>query len=227
MRPRPIFICSLVLTGVSLVPLFAVAAAQPNTAQPRIVQAIDETRSIALKGNTHPLARPAYDRGLAPPTLPLNRMLLVLQRSPEQEIALESLVDQQQDKSSPHYHAWLSPEQFGQRFGPADQDIQAITSWLASHGLRVDRVAKGRGTIEFSGTSAQVKEAFHTEIHRYDVQGEEHWANASDPQLPIALSPVVAGIVSLHNFPRRPLHRSLGCPRFRGLRNLGFQLLCL
>ena len=91
-----------------------------------------------------------------------------------------------------------------------DQDIQTITTWLATHGLHVDRVAKGGGIIEFSGTAAQVKETFHTEIHKYDVHGEEHWANSSDPQIPTALAPVVAGIVSLHNFPRHPLHHVLG-----------------
>ena len=200
----------ILLAFISFALFASLASAQQNGVAARITQSIDETNLTALKGNTHPLARPGFDRGPAPSSLPLNRVLLVLQRSLEQETALESLLDQQQDKSSPNYHAWLTPEQFGQKFGPADQDIQTITSWLASHGLRVDRVAKGRVLIEFSGTAEQVKAAFRTEIHKYDVHGEEHWANSSDPQLPTALRPVVAGIVSLHNFPRKPLHRVVG-----------------
>jgi hypothetical protein len=42
------------------------------------------------------------------------------------------------------------------------------------------------------------------------IHGEEHWANLSDPQIPAALAPVVAGVASLHNFPRRPQSRRLG-----------------
>ena len=137
--------------------------------------------AITLKGNTHPLARPEFDRGPAPANLPLNRMLLVLSRSQEQEAALEALLDQQQDKSSPNYHNWLTPEQFGQQFGPADQDIQAVTSWLQTHGFQVNRVSNGRVVIEFSGTASQLQEAFHTEIHKYAVNGEEHWANFDRP----------------------------------------------
>ena len=116
--------------------------------------------------------------------MPLNRMLLVLKRSPEQEHALRSLLDDQQDKTSLHYHKWLTPDQFGAQFGPVDQDLQTVTGWLQSHGFKVNRVTHGRSVIEFSGTESQVEEALHTSIHNYAVNGEEHWANASDPQIP-------------------------------------------
>ena len=171
---------------------------------PRITQPVDEANLVTLKGNTHPLARPEFDLGPAPANLPLNRMLLVLSRSPEQEAALETLLDQQQDKSSPNYHNWLTPEQFGRQFGPADQDVQTVTSWLETHGFAVSRVSKGRVVIEFSGTASQLRAAFHTEIHKYAVNGEEHWANATDPQIPTALAPVVAGLKTLHNFYKKP-----------------------
>jgi hypothetical protein len=156
------------------------------------------------------LARPEYDRGAAPDSLPTERILLVLQRSPEQETALRKLLDEQQIKSSPNYHMWLTPEQFGEQFGPADADIQAVTDWLTSQGFQVNRVATGRTVIEFSGTAGAVRQAFHTEIHSFVVKGEEHWANASDPQIPAALTPVVAGFASLNNFPKRARIRRLG-----------------
>jgi subtilase family serine protease len=111
-------------------------------------------------------------------------MLLVLQRSPEQEVGLRSLLDGQQDPSSPLYHAWLTPDQFGQQFGPGDADLQIVTAWLTSHGFKVNGIANGRTVIQFSGTAEQLTEAFHTEIHKYSVNGSEHWANVSDPQIP-------------------------------------------
>ena len=173
--------------------------------QARITAPVDEAVLTRLAGNTHPLARPEFDQGAAPPDLPMDRMLLVLKRSPEQESTLQAMLDQQHDKSSANYHRWLTPDQFGQQFGPADQDIRAVTSWLQSHGFQVARVGRGRTAIEFSGTAAQVRDAFRTEIHSYLVGGAQHWANGSDPQIPAALAPVVSGVAALHNFPMKPL----------------------
>jgi hypothetical protein len=183
--------------------LTAFALAEQPFVPSRIVQPVDESKLAILKANTHPLARPEFDRGPAPPDLPMDRMLLVLKRSPEQEKALRTLLDDQADKASPSYHKWLTAGQFGLQFGPSDHDIQAVNSWLESHGFQINKVAKGRTIIEFSGVASQV--AFHTSIHKYIVNGQEHWANANDPQIPIALTPVVAGVFTLHNFIKKPM----------------------
>lgn len=131
-------------------------------------------------------------------------MLLVLSRSDAQEKALRQLLDDQQTAGSPSFHKWLTPEEFGQQFGPADTDVQAVTSWLLNNGFQVDAVSPGKNVIEFSGTVGQLRQVFHTDIHKYVVNGTDHWANANDPQIPAALAPVVRGIASLNNFPRRP-----------------------
>jgi trimeric autotransporter adhesin len=171
-----------------------------------ITQPIDETQLTTLKGNTHPLARPVNDLGIAPATLPMDRMLLVLKRSPQQETSLRQRLDNQHDKHSPNYHKWLTPEQFGKQFGPTDADMQTITSWLQSYGFQVGST-KGRTVLEFSGSASQVQQAFHTTIHKYVVSGEEHWANASDPSIPTALTPAVAGVLTLHNFVHKPFYK--------------------
>ncbi len=208
MRPHSSSLARSLFASYLLILLLAGLAdaqtAQFMPVQPRITRAVDEAQLATLKGNTHPLARAQFDRGAAAPTLALERMLLVLKRSPEQEAALITLLDQQQDKSSPNYHKWLTPEEFGKRFGPADADLQTVTGWLQGHGFQVTQISKGRTVIEFSGTAAMVEEAFHTQIHRYVVKGESHWANASDPQIPDALIPVVAGVWTMHNFLKQP-----------------------
>ncbi|HXN29458.1 MAG TPA: Ig-like domain repeat protein [Candidatus Acidoferrales bacterium] len=214
MRPqsaRFLRIC-LLFAFISLLMLqplrtFAQTALVPS----RITQAVDESNLTVLKGNTYYLASAAYDRGAAPASLPMSRMLLVLQRSPSQEAALEQLLDQQQDHSSPNYHQWLAPQQFGQQFGPSDQDIQIITAWLQSHGFQVAPLSNGRTVLEFSGTASQVQAAFHTAIHKYSVPTaagtiEDRWANSTNPSIPTALAPVIVGIDTLHNFPRKPMH---------------------
>jgi subtilase family serine protease len=134
----------------------------------------------------------------------MERMPLVLKRSDQQETALRKLLDDQQDKNSPHYHKWLTPEQFGAQFGPSDTDMQTITSWLRSHGFQVGST-KGRTVLEFSGSASQVRETFHTSIHKYIVNGEQRWANANDPSIPAALAPAVRGIKTLHNFQKKPM----------------------
>ena len=190
--------------------LFGRASAQTTSIPARITQAIDEKNLVVLRGNVHPLARPEFDQGLVADAQPLKRMLLLLQRSPDQESALRQLLDDQQSKSSPNYHVWLTPEQFGKQFGPADEDIQAVTKWLSSQGFTDIHVGAGRNVIEFSGNVASVGNAFRTEIHRFVVDGKEYSANAADLQIAAALAPVVAGVVSLHNFPRKSYEKILG-----------------
>jgi hypothetical protein len=186
---------------------FARAQEKPSSASgetpivpARITQAVDEKNLVVLKGNVHPLARSEFDKGVVPDAQPLNRMLLLLQRSPDQESSLRQFLDDQQNKSSSNYHAWLTPEQFGKQFGPADADIQTVKQWLTSHGFTGIKLGPGRTVVEFSGSVGSVRNAFHTEIHRYLVNGKEHIANTSDPQIPAAIAPVVSGIVSLHSF---------------------------
>jgi uncharacterized protein (TIGR03437 family) len=185
------------------------AFAQAGLEEPA-TQALSEPHQTVMRGNTHPLARPEFDRGTAPGGLPMERMLLVLKRSPEQESALRELLDEQLDPHSPNFHRWLTPDEFGWRFGASSVDIRAVTSWLESQGFQVAGSSKGRTVIEFSGSASQVQQAFRTPIHRYLVNGEEHWANAADPQMPRALAGAVAGIASLHDFEKRPLIRALG-----------------
>ncbi|HZS54852.1 MAG TPA: S53 family peptidase [Bryobacteraceae bacterium] len=164
----------------------------------------NEAQLVRLTGNTHPLARSAVDRGAAPATLPMERMLLVLKRSAEQDAALTKLLTDQQTPASPDYHRWLTPQEFGRRFGISDQDLKTVTDWLQARGFSIDYVSNGRTVIEFSGNVSQVQNAFHTAVHQFVVNGEPHWANVQDPELPAALAPAVAGVASLNNFFSKP-----------------------
>jgi subtilase family serine protease len=199
------------LLGGSLLALWSGgASAQTRPTRARITEAVDETNLVQLRGNVHPLARAEFDQGVVADSQPMNRMLLLLQRSPEQQAALSNLMEEQLTNSSANYHKWLTPEEFGKQFGPADADIQAVTAWLSSQGFQGIKVGKGRTVIEFSGKVGQVWNAFHTEIHQFNVNGESRQANTSDPQIPAALTPVVAGVVSLHNFPRKSMKHIVG-----------------
>lgn len=178
--------------------------AQPVS--PRIVRTIDDSSLIRFSGSVRPAVAGARDLGRIAPATPIERVLLILKASPEQEAALEKFLADLSDPRSPQYRQWLTPEQFGERFGPAQQDLDTIVKWLQDRGMSVNRVSKGRRTIEFSGTARQMETSFHTEIHSFDVNGERHIANATELAVPEALSAVVSGVRSMHDFRLRPQH---------------------
>ena len=177
-------------------------AQKPGTAP--VAQAIEETQRAKLHGNVHPLAQARYDRGGAPDAFPAERMLLLLKRPAEKESALEEFLRQVHQRGTANYHQWLTPQEFGERFGPGDSDIQTAAGWLSAQGFRVSKVSKGKQFIEFSGTAGQLRNAFHTEIHQYDIEGETHYANATELSIPSALAPIVRGVSPLHDFRAKP-----------------------
>ncbi len=181
-----------------------------QSGQALVTQAVNNAARTTLAGNVHPLARAEFDRGEAPVDMPLRRMLLVLKRGDRQEVALQHFVENQQAKGSPEFHQWLNPEEFGTRFGPIDSDIAAVVSWLTANGFAVSQVSQGRTVIEFSGSVGQVKQAFGASIHKFLVNGKSHWGNVTDPSVPSALAPVVAGINSLHDFEKKSANQFLG-----------------
>jgi len=168
----------------------------------RITSAIVDADSVTLPGNTHPMARAEYDRGQVADETRLNRLVLVLKPDARQQRELDALTEAQQEPGSAQYHRWLTPAEYGQRFGVSADDVARITGWLKAHGFSVEPVPAGRRTIVFSGTAGQVAETFHTQLHRFSVNGVAHMANVEDPQVPKALAAVVDGVLSLHDFRR-------------------------
>jgi regulation of enolase protein 1 (concanavalin A-like superfamily) len=171
---------------------------------------IDESHRVTLPGNTRPEARAEHDRGPVAYDFPMEHMLLQLRRTPEQEQALEQFIDELQKKGSPNFHKWITAQEFGERFGLAKQDLDAITDWLESHHFKVNFVYPSGMLIDFSGTAGQVREAFQTEIHHLYVNGENHTANMSDPRIPAALASAVVGVVSLNDFRPHAMYKMRG-----------------
>ena len=192
----------------------AIASAQEldyRSARPsaRITGVVDDSVRVARPGNVHPLARAEFDAGAAPAETRMDRMILLLKPDAAQESALEALLAAQQDPQSPEYRRWLTPEEYGARFGVADSDLNTLVAWLTAHGFQAEPAPASRRQIVFSGTAGQVQSAFHTEVHIYNVNGARHYANAQDPSIPQAFGEVVAGVVSLNDFESQPMHHGL------------------
>lgn len=180
--------------------------ASPDAAIIRITEPVANNTLVILKGNTHPLAQARYDEGAAPATLATGKLQLLLKRSPAQQLALRQYLDSAQDPHSATYHRWLTPAAYGARFGIADQDLQTVENWLGSEGFKVEAVPVSRNLIQFSGTVSQIAHTFHTGIHSYTIDGVRHYSNSTDPRIPAALAPVIAGLSPLNDFRAQPGH---------------------
>src|SRR5260370_15119178 len=169
------------LRPFALFSLFLCASLTTLSAQRnRIPARIDNSRTVALRGRVHPRATAENDRGPVENSFQVPGITLLLKTSASQQADLQQLLKQQQDPSSPNYHQWLTPEQYADRFGVSSSDVAKITDWLQSQGFVVSNTARSRAWITFSGTAEEASNAFHTEIHRYNVNGRIHIANATD-----------------------------------------------
>ncbi|HTB19437.1 MAG TPA: protease pro-enzyme activation domain-containing protein [Bryobacteraceae bacterium] len=191
--------------------LIAAASTSALAAPPdRISARIDSARTVVLAGHAPSIARPEFDQGPVSAALALPAVTIYLKPSAAQQTALEQLLANQQNPTSADFHKWLTPEQYADRFGLSSNDVNRISAWLQSQGMQVQRVARSRTWIQFGGTARQVQNAFHTEIHQYLGNGKLHYANATDPSIPAALSGVVLGLRGLNNYRLKPRSKPRG-----------------
>jgi uncharacterized protein (TIGR03437 family) len=172
--------------------------------QDRVTGRIDNGQTAVLRGRVNPRANAANDRGPVPGGFQMPEMMLLLKPSAGQQSALQQLIAQQQDPSSPSFHKWLTPEQYADNFGVSAADLGSTVQWLQSQGFTIGNIARSRTWVAFSGTAAQAEIAFHTPIHHYNVNGEAHYGNSTDPSVPAALANVVAGFRGLNDFHPKP-----------------------
>ncbi len=183
----------------------ATAAAPPN----RIAGRIDNARRVPLGGHVHPKAQLESDRGRVDSSFGITSLTLVMKHSDAQAAELKKLLAEQQDPASPNYHRWLTPDQYAERFGLSQNDLDKVTAWLRQQNFTVTAVGRGRNWVTVSGNAGDVERAFGTEIHHYLVNGEQHFANSSDPTIPVALQGILKSLHGLTDFRFKPASRAL------------------
>jgi subtilase family serine protease len=182
----------------------AASGSTQKSARDRILYAIDSARTARVRGSAHPLAHAQFDQGRVRPEQQLTGVALSFRLSASQQADLQELLREQQDRSSPNYHRWLTPEQYAARFGMTSNDLVQVISWLQSQGLTVNGVSRNRNEISFSGSVGQVEYALRTELRQYLINGEQHMANASDLSVPEAFAAEVLGVRGLNDFHPKP-----------------------
>ncbi|MGH9540041.1 MAG: S53 family peptidase [Terriglobales bacterium] len=192
----------LVLSKCVVIAALLVVTASAQT-RSRIVQRIEDTEPAVVAG-VNPMARRGFDQGRVEGSMPISRAAIVFKLSSAQQAALDQLLAELQDPHSANYHKWLTPEQYAERFGMSDADLAKVAAWLKSQGLTVDGYSRARTRIFFSGSAAQVESVFRTEFHRYLLNGESRFANATELSVPAALSGMVLGFRGFDDFRPRP-----------------------
>lgn len=189
--------------ALGLIAPFA-AHAQTNAVPSRVAAQINERNLTTLRGNTHPLARQQFDRGRVDPSLKMERITMTFQQTAAQKADLVALLADQQNPASPNFHQWLTPAQYGERFGVAQTDLQKVSGWLQARGLNVVETPESRNFIVFEGTATQVESAFHLEVHKYATSDAKFYSNSGEPSLPAELAAVVSGFRGLNNYQMKP-----------------------
>ena len=182
-------LCLVILSSVSF-------AASPD----RISGPIVSSQTVKVGGAMPLQARHATDEGRVDPSLTMSYITLLTTPSAAQQKELNALYLSQQNPHSASFRKWLTPEQYADRFGLSNNDLNKITTWLQSQGFTIVRTARGRNFVVFSGPAALVERAFQTEIHSFTANGETHFANVTPASIPAALSGIVTGFHGLNNF---------------------------
>jgi subtilase family serine protease len=196
-------IVKLCLPAVLIASLFS--SSSYAAVQNRIASSLTNGQTVTLRGSVHRRALPQFDQGPVDPAMRMGTITLMTSPTAAQQRALTHLLAQQQDPKSANYHKWLTPEQYADRFGMTQNDMQRMASWLKAQGFTMIHPARGRNWISFTGTAAQVHSAFGTEIHHFSINGELHYANSTAPVIPTALGGIIAGVRGLHDFRPRPM----------------------
>ena len=221
MRSRSV--SSLILPVALFLTIFTPLA--KAAVQDRIAGAASGSR-VALSGTIGSHAKHSVDLGPASGDLKLQSLSLRFNMTPAQQADLTQLLAAQLNPSSPSYHQWLTPEQFGARFGLSSSDLAKVTAWLTGQGFTITSVARSSTFVTFSGSVALAQQAFGTTIHNVSLNGEQHITNLTDPTLPSTIAGVVNAVTGLNDFkpksrtrartvtidPSQPLFTQASCP---------------
>jgi kumamolisin len=178
----------LAAVPLSLVSVGAPALAQPTPAFSPLVASVV----------------PGLDKAVRTGSLPgTQRLSVAVSLKLRDQSGLNRLLADQAAGRAPY----LTPQQFRDRFGPTQSDVNRVTDYLRSRGLDVTGVSANRLAVDASGTADQLGAAFGTSLSKWhDASlGRDFTATDSTPKVPTALSALVSGVAGLdgHYVPQR------------------------
>jgi len=154
-----------------------------------------DAQTVPLRGTVspHALKLPTYGDLPATQTLPLQIWF-----KPRGQEQLNALLASQQDPRSPHYHKWLTPQEYASRFSVTQPEFDQVSNWLRSEGFQVTGGSPLDGYIKFSGSTLIIARAFGTSVSKFSPDGSK-FGILKEPRIPTQYENLVGTITGLDN----------------------------
>jgi hypothetical protein len=180
-----------------IVPVLTLTLVAPTRAAER-QKLTGHIPAVVAKLNLQPIGR-------LPSTTRLNLAIGLPLRN---QTALDALLQQIYDPTSPNYRHYLPPEQFAERYGPTEKDYQVAINFARANGLAVTGTYPNRTLIGVVGSVADIEKAFHVRMLVYQHPTEARTFFAPDVEPSLDLTVHVLAINGLNNYALpRPLYR--------------------
>ena len=146
--------------------------------------------TLVCQGQSRPLlthhVRAAVTSGQAQSIgrLPANQtmrfdIVLALRQAPELEEFLQELYD----PSSPSYRQFVTPQEFTERFGPSQEDYDALIAFAKASGFTIIGGSRDAMDVQLQASVAEIEKAFHVimEVYQHPTENRTFYAPDREP----------------------------------------------
>jgi subtilase family serine protease len=129
-----------------------------------------------------------------------NRLNLAISLPLRNQAQLTELLSDIYNPASPNYRHFLTPAEFAEKFGPTEQDYQAVIAFAKANHLRVTTTYANRGIVDVNGSAADIERALHLSLNVYQHPTEHRTFYAPTGEPSLNLSVPILHISGLDNF---------------------------
>ncbi len=112
---------------------------------------------------------------------------------------LQDFVQEVQSPASSSYHKFLTPQEFTARFGPSQEDWEALVAFAKASGFEIISGTREERDLRLSGSVANIEKAFHVTMGTYRDLSEDRTFFAVDREPTVDLPFQIWHITGLDN----------------------------
>jgi subtilase family serine protease len=117
--------------------------------------------------------------------------------------ALDSLVQEMYDSTSPNYHHFLTIQEYKGQFAPTAKEAAAVRDFLTAHNLSVTSIDQNNHFVVAQGKVGDAQKAFNVQINRVMLNGVVHRMSTSEASVAGDVAPLVAAVQGLSDLDYR------------------------
>ena len=114
--------------------------------------------------------------------------------------ALTNLLQQQYTPTSSQYHHWLTPKEFTAKFGPTEEDYQAVIAFAKANGFTITATHRNRTLVDVRGSVADIERTFRVTLRTYQHPTQARKFYAPDVEPSVDLTAPVLHVAGLNNY---------------------------